>query len=313
MRTGACGRIHRFADFGDRAPESSRPATPLMDLLHRDDFTGPGSALPGMWGMLHLGPLPGSPGATAPIESVLETAMADAQALVDAGFDGLVVENFGDRPFLPGRLEPVTVASMARVATAVRQGWPEVHLVVNCLRNDAEGALAVAIASGADAIRVNVHCGAMATDQGVLEGSAGRTLRTRRRWGGQRVRVFADVAVKHAAPLVDRPLAVEASDLRYRGGADALLVTGQATGSGADPDQVAAIRQGAPDAPVVVASGVDEHNAADWARLVDGAIIGSSLMHGGQAGGGVDPDRAVRVAEAWRRARASLQPKVDTR
>ena len=35
--------------------------------------------------------------------------------------------------------------------------------------------------------------------------------------------IFADVAVKHATPVAERPVAVEASDLRYRGSADALL------------------------------------------------------------------------------------------
>jgi membrane complex biogenesis BtpA family protein len=152
----------------------------------------------------------------------------------------------------------------------------------------------------------------MVTDQGVIEGKAGQTLRTRRHWSAESVRIFADVAVKHAVPLAERPLAVEAADLRYRGAADALLVTGQATGSGADPAQVAELRAGAVDAPVIVASGVDEHNAAEWAALVDGAIVGSSLMRDGLAGGGVDPDRAVRVFGAWQQARENLQRKDDT-
>jgi membrane complex biogenesis BtpA family protein len=247
-----------------------------------------------------------------PVDAALDRALGDAAILVEAGFTGLVVENFGDRPFLAGAVEPVTVAAMTRIASAVKTTWPELHLVINCLRNDARGALAIAAASGADAIRVNVHCGAMATDQGILEGRAGDTLRTRRQWDAQRVRIFADVAVKHAVPVADRPLEVEASDLRYRGAADVLLVTGRATGSVADPDQVRQIRAGAPDAPVVVASGVDRGNAAEWAAIVDGAIVGSSLMCDGLAGNGVDPDRASRFVEAWQQARRNLQRKVDS-
>jgi membrane complex biogenesis BtpA family protein len=183
--------------------------------------------------------------------------------------------------------------------------------VVNCLRNDARGALAVAIAGGADAIRVNVHCGAMATDQGILEGRAGDTLRARRNWGGHAVRIFADVLVKHATPVADRPVAVEASDLRYRGAADALLVTGRATGAVADPGQVAEVRAGAPDVPVIVASGVSVENAADWAPLVDGAIVGSSLMVDGMAGNRVDEARATKFFEAWNRARNQPKQEVD--
>ena len=262
--------------------------------------------------MLHLRALPGSPAYSGSVDEVLDAALAEAKALVETGFPGLVVENFGDRPFVSGAVDPVTVAGMSRIAAAIRREWPALHLVVNCLRNDAEAGLAIAVAAGADAIRVNVHCGAMVTDQGVIEGNAGQTLRTRRHWSAESVRIFADVAVKHAVPLAGRPLAVEAADLRYRGSADALLVTGQATGSGADPAQVAELRAGAVDAPVIVASGVDEHNAAEWAALVDGAIVGSSLMRDGLAGGGVDPDRAVRVFGAWRQACENLQRKDDT-
>jgi membrane complex biogenesis BtpA family protein len=256
-----------------------------------------------LWAMLHLEALPGSPRSVQSVDRVVELAVAEAEVLSGIGFRGFVVENFGDRPFLPGALEPVTLAAMTRVVTEVRRRWPDIHLVVNCLRNDARGALAVATAGGADAIRVNVHCGAMVTDQGILEGRAGETLRDRRTWGADRVRIFADVTVKHATPLAERPVAVEASDLRYRGAADALLVTGRATGAAADPEQVAGVREGAPDVPVIVASGVTVDNARDWAGLVDGAIVGSSLMEGGIAGNRVDESRAARLFEAWARAR----------
>lgn len=265
----------------------------------------------GLWGMLHLEALPGSPRSELTVDRIVELAVSEADLLGAIGFTGLVIENFGDRPFLPGALEPVTLAAMTRVVSAVRRNRPEAHLVVNCLRNDARGALAVAIAGGADAIRVNVHCGAMATDQGILEGRAGDTLRARRNWGGDHVQIFADVLVKHATPVADRPVAVEASDLRYRGAADALLVTGRATGAAADPEQVAELRAAAPDAPVIVASGVTVENAADWAPLVDGAIVGSSLMVDGMAGNRVDEARAKRFFEAWNRARKQPKQEVD--
>ena len=47
------------------------------------------------------------------------------------------------------------------------------------LRNDARAALAVAAATGAAFIRVNVHAGAVVADQGILEGEAAeRTCRS---------------------------------------------------------------------------------------------------------------------------------------
>src|SRR5215212_5017525 len=63
-------------------------------------------------------------------------------------------------------------------------------------------ALAAVCAGPGAFIRVNVHSGAMVTDQGVIEGRADRTLRRRRELGAERdVAILADVLVKHAAPL----------------------------------------------------------------------------------------------------------------
>ena len=268
-----------------------------MQTLTRDEFRE--WLDPPVWGVVHLPPLPGAPAYDGDPDRPLRRTLEDVRHLVDAGFAGVVIENFGDAPFLPGAVEPVTVAALARVVGAVRERHPDLRMAVNCLRNDATAALAVAVAGLADAIRVNVLTGASVTDQGLIEGEAGRVLRQRHAWGGEGIRVMADVAVKHAAPLAVRSLADEAADLRLRARADALLMTGRATGREADPADVVELRDAAPDAPLLVASGVTLATAGAWAERVDGAIVGSSLMHGGRAGTGIDPDRARRVLAAW--------------
>jgi hypothetical protein len=259
---------------------------------------------PPLWGMVHLAPLPGSPEFGGDMGAVLERARRDAQLLAEIGFGGLVVENFGDLPFYRDRVPPITAAGLTRVCAALREEHPRLRLMVNCLRNDAETALSVATVCAADAIRINVHTGAAVTDQGVIEGDAGHTLRLRRQLDSD-VKIFADVAVKHAVPLAPRSLTVEAADLRSRGRADAILLTGSGTGRAADSSQVDEVRQGAGSAPLLVASGVNAANAPQWARRVDGAIIGSSLMREGMAGHGVDRERAREVFQSWMRARTS--------
>jgi predicted TIM-barrel enzyme len=77
---------------------------------------------------------------------------------------------------------------------------------VNVLRNDAVSALAVAVASSARFIRVNVLVGARVTDQGIIEGVAAELLRARRAFGAQDVKIIADVDVKHSAPLGESSL-----------------------------------------------------------------------------------------------------------
>ncbi|HKI84018.1 MAG TPA: BtpA/SgcQ family protein [Candidatus Krumholzibacteria bacterium] len=268
------------------------PTPPLSRAEFREQLSPP------LWGMIHLLPLPGASSYDGNPDSALERALRDAEILAKSGFKALMVENFGDAPFFGSRVPPITVAAMTRVVERLRQEWPELKLGVNCLRNDAKSALSIACATGAWGIRVNVHLGAMLTDQGILKGGAARTLRLRREFGVS-THVLADLRVKHAASLAPRPLAEEALELRERGRADCVLVTGGGTGFPADPALAEELREVLPDAPILVASGVNPKNAAFWSKRVDGAIVGSALMHGGRAGAGVDPKSARGFLEAW--------------
>jgi hypothetical protein len=152
------------------------------------------------------------------------------------------------------------------------------------LRNDVDSALGIAAATGAHFVRVNVHTGAAVTDQGTLEGRAFATLRRRRELGAN-VGILADVRVKHARPLVERPLAEEARDLRLRGLADAVIITGAATGAGAAPADLAVVREALPDCPLLIGSGVTAATVGQFLPQADGVIIGSSLKDQGAPDG----------------------------
>ena len=129
---------------------------------------------PHLFGVVHLAPLPGSPAARGggDMAAVLDTAERDARALVEGGVDGLVVENFGDAPFFAEVVPPETAAAMGVAVARVRACLPAtVPVGVNVLRNDGLSALAVAVASGASFLRVNVLAGAAVTDQGLIQAS----------------------------------------------------------------------------------------------------------------------------------------------
>jgi len=262
-----------------------------------------GHVLPGLIGVVHLRPLPGSPRFAGDISAVAAACARDAEVLADAGFEGVMIENYGDAPFEPNAVAPVTVAALTRCALAARVAAPMLPLGVNVLRNDAEAALSVAVAAGASFIRVNVHTGARLTDQGLIAGVAHRTLRLRQALGATAVKLLCDVDVKHSAPLAPRPLGEEAHDLVDRGGADAVLVTGSGTGREAslrDLDEV--LRAVA--APVYVASGVSETTLGSLERA-HGLIVGSCLRADGKAGGPIDASLARRFAFAYRAMRAA--------
>ncbi len=258
-------------------------------------------------GVVHLPALPGSPRAASPIGEIAAGAARDARALAAAGFDRVMIENFGDAPFFAASVPPVTVSAMTACALAVRQACPDLPLGINVLRNDAEAALAIAAMVGATCIRVNVHTAARVTDQGLVEGRAAETLRARRALGAEGVQIWADVDVKHSAPLAVRDVGHEADDLVVRGLADAVLVTGEGTGHGVDLDKLRRVKQvlagKARGVPVLVASGATVDSLPVLAGLCDGVIVGSTLRAGGIAGGPIDATRAERFAAAFRRAR----------
>jgi len=54
-------------------------------------------------GMVHLWPLPGAPGYTGyGLQRIIGQALMDAEALIQGGVDGLMVENMWDLPYYVG-------------------------------------------------------------------------------------------------------------------------------------------------------------------------------------------------------------------
>jgi len=251
-------------------------------------------------GMVHLPPLPGTPGFEGDRAAVRERTVADARALDAGGADGLVIENYGDAPFHPEDVPKSTVAEMTRAAAAVADAV-DLPMGVNVLRNDATAALSIAAAVDAAFVRVNVHTGARVTDQGVIEGRAHETVRLRDRLDTD-VSILADVAVKHSAALSERPLAATVADTIDRGRADGLVVSGPATGTATDASDLRAVVDARddvdPSVPVFVGSGVTAATAADLCSLADGAIVGTALKEGGETTAPVDADRVADLVAA---------------
>lgn len=248
-------------------------------------------------GVVHLLPLPGGPAEGASFEAAWERALEDAAALAGGGAHAAILENYGDAPFPAGPVDPHVVAFVAALAGELRRRHPSLDLGINLLRNDARAAIGVAAAVGARFVRVNVHVGAMLTDQGILEGRAAETLRYRRSLGA-RVGIAADVLVKHAVPLGPVELGPLAADTWRRGRADALIVTGEGTGRPADPARVEGIRSAVPEARVWVGSGVTLGSAPVWRACCDGAIVGTALHAGGDTDAPVERARVVAMREA---------------
>jgi len=261
----------------------------------------------GLIGVVHLPALPGDPDHPSPYvagpgySAAVDFALEDARAFAQAGVSNLIVENFGSAPFAKGtQADPMPAyqaAALARCCNEIRKEWPGL-LGVNCLRNDAQAALGIAAACELQFVRINVHSGAFVTDQGIIEGDAAHSLRTRQALGlSDSVSILADVLVKHASPLAPVNARDAAADLAKRGKADAILVSGVATGAPVSAEFIAEVRAGVGDAyPLLIGSGLAIDNAPQLSALVEGAIIGSSVKRNGELAQAVDAQRARALA-----------------
>lgn len=246
-------------------------------------------------GVVHLLPLPGSPRWQGNLEQLIEFAVNDADSYQRGGADAVCIENFGDVPFTKSSVAPETIAAMAAAGRAIRAAI-KLPIGFNVLRNDARSALALSSACSGSFIRVNVHTGAMLTDQGIIEGDAHETLRYRARVcpGAE---ILADVHVKHAVTLGNWPLDMAARDTLERGLADALIVTGTGTGEATNLSDLETVRRACPNAKILLGSGVTAENVRTYSQA-DGFIVGSSLKTEGKLANPVDPQRVVKLVKA---------------
>lgn len=255
--------------------------------------------------MIHVGALPGTPTSRRTVAALAERAAAEAAMLAKAGFDGLMIENMHDAPYVHGRQGPEVVAAMSAAALAVRAAAPGLPLGVQVLSGGHEEALAVALACGGSFIRVENFVYSHVADEGLLaQAAAGPLLRYRRAIGAEHIRLFCDIDKKHASHAVTADLAL--ADLAHAAEffrADGLIVTGRFTGEAADTDDLAEVRA-ATRLPILVGSGATPENLADLLAHADAAIVGSAIKRGGHWSAEPDAGRARALVAAGRRARA---------
>ncbi|MGK7889339.1 MAG: photosystem I biogenesis protein BtpA [Leptolyngbyaceae cyanobacterium] len=256
-------------------------------------------------GVVHLQALPTSPRWGGNLRSVIDRAEQEATALASGGVDAIIVENFFDAPFTKHQVDPAVVSSMTLIVQRLMT-MVSVPIGVNVLRNDAHSALAIATCVGAPFIRVNVLTGVMATDQGIIEGQAHELMRYRRELGSD-TQIFADVLVKHAAPLGSSDLVTTVQDTLERGLADGIIISGHSTSKPptlADLETATLVANGA---PVLIGSGASWDNIGELIQWANGAIVSSSLKRKGDMTQPIDPIRVRQFVEAMESG-AALKP-----
>lgn len=250
-------------------------------------------------GMVHLKPLPGSYLYGGNLDEIIEHAIGEAKKLEEAGFDAVMVENFGDVPY-PKTVGKITVAAMSVVAKAIREET-SLPLGINVLRNDGIAAYSIAYAVKADFIRVNVLSGVAYTDQGVIEGIAHELAKLRRLLPSS-IQVFADVHVKHAYHLGEFEDALR--DTVERGLADAVIISGRATGCEVDLERLKKAKEICL-VPIIVGSGTTYDNLPKLWKYAHGFIVGTWIKRDGETKNNIDPKRARKIVELVKNLRAN--------
>lgn len=247
-------------------------------------------------GMVHLLPLPGSHNYGGSLDSIYKRALWEAQILQENGIDGLIVENFGDEPFSVGEPTTVVAAVMAGVLRDVRRAVT-IPVGLNVQFNAWQAEVAIAYACGADFIRVEVFVDTVVMAQGLVHPCSAAITRYRQSLGAK-VQLWTDIQTKYTTNLVAQPLTQSAIDAK-NAGADALIVTGAATGQATPLDTVAQVKQ-VVNLPVLVGSGTSIQNVRAALNIADGAIVGSALKEGGDAWNRVSAENTLAFMQAAR-------------
>lgn len=247
-------------------------------------------------GMIHLGALPGTPLGRRTATEIARAAVAEARLYRNAGFDGLLIENMHDLPYLKRTVGPEITAAMTIAGLKVRDAT-DLPLGVQVLAGANREALAIAHACDANFIRAEGFAFAHVADEGLIEADAGELLRYRRAIGADSVRVFADIKKKHSAHALtaDIDLAETARAAEFFL-VDGVIVTGTSTGHAASTVDVRDVA-GATHVPTLVGSGITPDNIQAYADA-DAFIVGSWVKQDGHWSRPLDPARAEKLVRA---------------
>lgn len=252
-------------------------------------------------GMIHVGALPGTPRGEDTVPMLAMRAVNEAKLLMDSGFDGLIIENMHDRPYVHGRQGPEVVAALTRVAVEVASAT-DLPLGIQVLSGGEREALAIAQAAEAQFIRCENFVYSHVADEGLLaEAAAGPLLRYRKAIGADGISIMCDLKKKHASHALTSDLTIEdcARTAEFCG-ADGIIITGGFTGDPANPDEVDSVKASV-GVPVWVGSGADPSQLGRLFESADAIVVGSWIKTGGLWSNSPDAKRCKEiVAEAAR-------------
>jgi membrane complex biogenesis BtpA family protein len=249
--------------------------------------------------MIHVGALPGTPAGRLPLAKIVADAVREAKIYRRTGLDGVALENMHDVPYLRGGVGPEIVSAMSIISQAVKvefRGVTGIQILAAANRE----ALAVAQAASLDWVRVEGFAFAHVADEGIIDSCAAELLRYRKQIGADKIQVWADIKKKHSSHAITADISLgETAHAAEFMRADAVIVTGPVTGQSPQPDDIREATKST-SLPVVLGSGMDADNIAQFLPEADGFIIGSAFKRGGRWQNPVDARRVEAFMKKFR-------------
>jgi len=251
-------------------------------------------------GMIHAGPLPGTPfHKEGSFGRTVEDAVASATALYDAGADGCLIQTV-DRVYpVVDEADPARIAAMGILAQAVRRVVPwEFRIGIQIMRNANCAAIGVAHVAGCDFIRATALVGTTMSPHGLVRGEPDRVMRYRAALRAERIAVVADIATMHFSWFGEKKGVGDIARAAQLVGASAVAVSHDRHDQLAE--NIEQVREAVPDMPILLAGGCNLSNLGRLMPIVDGAFVGTAIERDGW-GTGIDRDKAAAFVEAARR------------
>lgn len=244
--------------------------------------------------MIHVPALPGAPLHKLSTKDIIAKCVEEARVLYDVGFDGLMLENMHDVPYMKSKASAEIVAMMTAVAIAVKKEV-SIPVGIQILAGANKEALAVAKAADLDFIRAEGFVFGHLGDEGYHDSCAGELLRYRKQIDARHVSVFADIKKKHSSHAITEDVHIlETAKAAEFFLADGLVITGNSTGQEVSMFDLKSLHNKL-NIPILLGSGITPDNLPQLWDYAEGFIIGSYLKKDGNWKNELNKTRLQRI------------------
>ncbi|HEU5164529.1 MAG TPA: BtpA/SgcQ family protein [Chitinophagaceae bacterium] len=255
--------------------------------------------------MIAVLPLPGSPLYDGDDQKVIDQALSDLDLYKQAGVDSILLENDHDLPYIQPPLDEKGIALMTKISKEIRKRFNG-PIGIQMLEAANISSLEIAAEADLDYIRVEAFVFAHVGGSGVINGSAGKILRRRKELNAEHIKVFADVKKKHGSHSLTIDLDIKDEIMQAEFFlVDGVIVTSRFTGLNPDKNDLIKAKS-ATKLPVLIGSGMNVNNIADYLPLADGFIVGSYFRKDGKFLERLEPERLNGFMDIFISARKNI-------